>query len=410
VASPGTADAKADRLCRPAALFPYMTGVDWAIIAFALLMGYWGYRHGLIVGLLSLVGFLGGAFLGSRIGPALLAGGSESPYAPVTALAGALLFGGLAAVSLEGVARSLRRSLLGPAGRRRGVQLADAAGGALLLAAVGLAIAWLAGAVALHAPNARDLRQKVQRSAILGELNDVVPPSGEWLNVLNRIDPGREIQGPDPGVHAPDSKLADDPEVRAASDSVVRVLGSACGLAVSGSGWIAGPGIVVTAAHVVAGEQDTVVSFDDQDDRLDATPIHYDSNNDLAVLRVDGLGGEALPIADEVEAGTAGAVLGYPENGPFTIAPARAGTTEVTISEDSYGRGPIRRLLTSLRGEVRRGNSGGPLVDGAGRVMGTVFASTTRGRPGGYAVPDEVVAGALDAARGGQEVTTGPCV
>lgn len=387
-----------------------MTGVDWLIIAFALLMGALGYHHGLIAGLISVGGFVVGAFLGSRLGPALLADGSASPYAPLTTLAGALLVGSIAAVSLDTLASPARRRLLGSAGRRRWVRLVDAAGGALLLAAVGLALVWLLGAVALNAPGAKDLRQEVQRSAILGALNQTFPPSGGWLNALNRIDPGVAIPGPDAQVSAPDSKLADDPEVTGAADSIVRVLGTACGLAVSGTGWIAAPGVVVTNAHVIAGEEDTAVSFDDDDARIDATPIHFDSANDLAVLRVDGLDGEPLPLAEGVEAGTSGAVLGYPENGPFTIAPARVGATVIAISEDSYGRGPVRRALTSLRGEVRSGNSGGPLVDGGGRVLTTVFAATTEGKPGGYGVPNDVVGAALDDASDSSEVTTGPCV
>jgi S1-C subfamily serine protease len=387
-----------------------MTGIDWLIIAFAALLGAWGYRHGLIVGLLSLAGFLVGAFLGSRLGPALLADGFESPYAPATALAGALLIGSIAAVSFEGLARSLRRRILGPRGRRRSVALADAAGGALLLVAVALAVAWLFGAVALNAPGAKDLRKTVQRSEILASLNDAFPPSGGFLKALNRIDPLVAVRGPDVNLGPPDSKLAADPEVRAAADSVVRVLGTACGLAVSGSGWIASPGVVVTNAHVVAGEEDTAVSFDDDNDRLDATPVHYDPANDLAILRVEGLGGEPLPFDPEVESGTLGAVLGYPENGPFLISPARAGPTAVAISEDAYGRGPVRRSLTSLRGEVRSGNSGGPLVDGEGAVMTTVFAATSQGKPGGYGVPNDIVAEALNQSAGGGEVSTGPCV
>lgn len=391
-------------------LFAEVTGLDWLIIAFALLLGAWGYRHGLIVGVLSLGGFVAGAFLGARLGPALLPDGSESPYAPATALMGALLIGGIAAVSLDGVARALRRRLLGVRGRRRAVKIADAAGGALLLVAVGLAIAWLVGAVALHAPGAKNVRQTVQRSAILGALNDAFPPSGEFLNALNRIDPGISLNGPEAGVDAPNSRIAGDPEVQTAGDSVVRVLGTACGLSVSGSGWIAAPGVVVTNAHVIAGEEDTAVSFSDGDDRLDAQPVFYDPSNDLAILRVPDLLGESLPVADGVDSGTAGAVLGYPENGPLTISPARVGETQIVISEDSYGRGPLQRSLTSLRGEVRRGNSGGPLVDGAGRVLTTVFASTRSGKPGGYGVPNEVVADALGAAAGSGEVSTGPCV
>jgi S1-C subfamily serine protease len=384
-----------------------VTGLDWLILVFALLMGFWGYQQGLIAGLLSLVGFAIGAFLGSRLGPALLPDGSHSPYAPATALAGALLIGGIVAVSLEGVALTVRRRLLGPSLRRPGLAIAESTGGALLLVALALGLAWLFGAVALNAPGAKDLRTAVQRSAILRVLNDAFPPSSSLINALNRIDPRVAFQGPSPDVAAPDSKIARDPDVQAAGDSVVRVLGTACGLGVEGSGWIAGPDLVVTNAHVVAGETDTTVTPEGSSTSLDATPVHYDPENDLSLLRVNGLGGTALSLSSDVRSGTPGAVLGYPENGPFTIAPARVGMTGPVITQDSYGRGPVTRQLTALRGEVRSGNSGGPLVDGAGKVMGTVFAATTQGKPGGYAVPNEVVSAALSDSAG--EVSTGPC-
>ena len=384
-----------------------MTGLDWLIVAFALLMGFWGYQQGLIVGVLSLGGFAIGAFLGSRLGPALLPDGSHSPYAPATALAGALLIGGMVAVSLEGIAFTVRRRLLGPAGRRRGLAIAESSGGAVLLVAVALGFAWLFGAVALNAPGAQSLRTAVQRSAILKALNNAFPPSSSLINVLHRIDPRVAVQGPSPDVAPPDSKIAQEPDVGAAGNSVVRVLGTACGLGVEGSGWIAAPDLVVTNAHVVAGESDTTVTPAGSTIQLDATPVHYDPENDLSLLHVDGLGGTPLSFASNVEAGTVGAVLGYPENGPFTIAPARVGVTGPVETQDSYGRGPITRELTALRGEVRSGNSGGPLVDGSGRVMGTVFAATTQGKPGGYAVPNDVVAQALSDSTG--EVSTGAC-
>jgi S1-C subfamily serine protease len=384
-----------------------VTGLDWLIIVFAIAMAFWGYQQGLIVGVLSLVGFAIGAFLGSRLGPALLPEGSHSPYAPATALAGGLLIGGIVAVSLEGVAFTLRRQLLGPAGRRRGWAVAEASGGAVLLVALAAGLAWLFGAVALNV-GAKDLRQAVQQSAILRALNDAFPPSSGLINVLNRIDPRIAVQGPSPAVAPPDSKIAQDPEVRAAGRSVVRVLGTACGLGVEGSGWIAAPEVVATNAHVVAGATDTTVSpYPGSNSSLDATAVHYDPQNDLALLRVTGLGGSPLSLAPEVRSGTAGAVLGYPENGPFTISPARAGSTGPVITQNSYGQGPITRQLTSLRGEVHSGNSGGPLVDGGGRVMGTVFAATTSGKPGGYAVPNAVVAAALSDSTGA--VSTGPC-
>jgi S1-C subfamily serine protease len=384
-----------------------VTGLDWLIIAFSLAMAVWGYQQGLIVGLLSLGGFAIGAFLGSRLGPALLSEGSHSPYAPATALAGALLIGGILAVSMEGLAIGARRRLLGTAGRRQTVAIAESSGGAVLLVALALALAWLFGAVALNAPGAKGLRKAVQQSAILRALNDAFPPSSALINALNRIDPRLSIPGPSPDVAAPDSKIARDPEVRAASNSVVRVLGTACGLGVEGSGWFAAPGLVVTNAHVVAGETDTTVTPTGSSSSLDATPVHYDPTNDLALLRVGGLGGRPLSFAPEVRSSTPGAVIGYPENGPLTITPARVGATGPVITQDSYGRGPVTRELTALRGDIRSGDSGGPLVDGNGKVMGTVFAATTEGKPGGYAVPNGVVASALGDSTGA--VGTGPC-
>jgi S1-C subfamily serine protease len=384
-----------------------VTGLDWLIVVFALLMGFWGYQQGLIVGVLSLGGFAIGAFLGSRLGPALLPEGSHSPYAPATALAGALLIGGIVAVSLEGVALTVRHRLLGPRGARPGLTVAESSGGAVLLVALALGLAWLFGAVALNAPGAKSLRTAVQRSAILKALNDAFPPSSSLINALHRIDPRVAVQGPSPDVAAPDSKIAQDPDVQAAGQSVVRVLGTACGLGVEGSGWIAGPDLVVTNAHVVAGESDTTVTPEGSGTSLDAIPVHYDPSNDLSLLRVNGLGGRPLSFAPDVRSGTPGAILGYPENGPFTIAPARVGATGPVLTQDSYGRGPITRELTALRGEVRSGNSGGPLVDSAGQVMGTIFAATTQGKPGGYAVPNDVVSDALSDSTG--EVDTGPC-
>jgi S1-C subfamily serine protease len=227
------------------------------------------------------------------------------------------------------------------------------------------------------------------------------------LNALHRIDPGLRISGPPARVGPPDPAVASDPDVNAAGDSVVRVLGTACGLGVEGSGWVGEPGLVVTNAHVVAGEQDTTVTLRDGGPRYDATAVHYDPANDIAVLRVLDLAPPPLPIVAVPKPGTAGAVLGYPGNGPFEAIPARVGATETTRSEDSYGNGPVVRQLTALRGKVRSGNSGGPLVDGDGRVLTTVFASIEGGRPGGFGVPNSVVREAL--ADSSHDVSTGPC-
>jgi trypsin-like peptidase/colicin V production protein len=385
-----------------ACFYSRMTVLDWGIAAFTLALGLWGYRQGLIVGTLTLIGFALGAFAGSRIAPLVLSQGAESPYAPLCAALGALVGGALVAVTLESMALGLRSRLI----RGTGVlHLADGAGGAALVASVALGVVWVFGAVALHAPGTAQLRADVQRSVILRSLNEVLPPSGPILHALDRVDPAPSIIGPASPVAAPDPAIVADPDVVRAGGSVVRVLGTACGLGVEGSGWVAGPGLVVTNAHVVAGEDDTTVTTR-EGASLDVTPVYYDPENDLALLHIDAEI-PALPIAPNPASGTSAAVLGYPENGPYVEAPARLGETRETISEDSYGQGPVRRPITSLRGSVRSGNSGGPLVDSRGQVLGTVFAATTTGTPGGFAVPNEVTQAALGATT--SSVDTGPC-
>jgi hypothetical protein len=380
-----------------------LTALDWIIVAFTALMAMWGYVQGLIVGALSLAGFAGGAFLGSRLGPLLLEEGSSSPYAPLFALVGALILGGLFASGLELVGFHLRRRL----GDRLG--LLDGVSGAVLVGCLGLGLVWIGGAVALQTPGARELREPIQRSAILRELNDRLPPSGPILQALARFDPLPEIEGPAPDVAAPNSRIARDPDVRRAASSVVRVLGTACGLGVQGSGWVAADGVVVTNAHVVAGQDDTTVQVGGDGSELDAQAIWFDVRNDVAVLRVPGIAGTpALRRRDGAPEGTAGAVLGFPENGPYVVQPARLGATSTVLTQDAYGRGPVRRAITSLRGRVRSGNSGGPMVDAQGRVVTTIFAATVSdGGESGFGVPDSVVAGALRDAAG--PVDTGPC-
>jgi hypothetical protein len=379
-----------------------LTGLDWIIIAFTALMAVWGFGQGLIAGGLALVGFALGAFLGSRLGPLLLSGGSHSPYAPLVALVAALMLGAVFASVLEVAGFHLSKRLPEELG------VVDGVGGAVLVACLGLFLVWIAGAVALQTPGARELREPIQRSEILQRLNAVLPPSGPILQALARFDPFPSIRGPAANVPPPNSKIARDPDVQAAGRSVVRVLGTACGLGVQGSGWVARRGIVVTNAHVVAGQDDTTVQLGGEEPSVDAQAVWYDPRNDLAILRAPGIGG-APPLALDVNAkpGTSAAVLGFPDNGSFDVQPARLGQTAPVITQDSYGRGPVQRTITSLRGLVRHGNSGGPVVDGSGRVLATVFAAAiSRGRTG-YAVPDSIVRSALGRVRGA--VDTGPC-
>jgi S1-C subfamily serine protease len=160
----------------------------------------------------------------------------------------------------------------------------------------------------------------------------------------------------------------------------------------------------VTAAHVVAGQSDTIVELQSQA-RLPADVVRFDPRNDVAVLRVGGASLRPLRLVDATP-GTAVAVLGFPENGPFTATPARIGKTAVVLAEDAYGSGPVTRTITSLRGRVRHGDSGAPAVDGRGAVQATVFAARL-GSVGGYGVPANVVRAAVRSAR--TPVSTGDC-
>jgi hypothetical protein len=378
--------------------------IDVIIVVFASLLAVIGFGRGLIASALPLFGFVVGVALGARIAPELVAGGSESQYAPLISVLVGVLFGAFLAVALDGVAQAMRRRLgHGAPG------VIDGVGGALLLAALALLLAWGFGAVALHASGAgaRDLRETIQRSTILASLNDVLPPSGPLLNLLRRVDPTPAVRGPEADVASPPGGIVDDPEVTAAGAATVKVLGTACGLGVEGSGWVAAPGLVVTNAHVVAGEDDTTVTPDGGSE-LDAEAVHYDPRNDLAVLRVRGLDATALELVARPASGTPGAVVGYPQNGPLAFTPARLGRTGEVTSEDSYGRGPVTRSMTPFRADVRSGNSGGPVVDSDGRVLTTVFAASLDGDPpSGLGVPNGVVARAL----GGElaPTDTGPC-
>src|SRR5215212_3082936 len=209
-----------------------LTGLDWIIVAFTVLMAFWGFSQGLIAGALSLVGFAAGAFLGSRLGPLVLADGSHSPYAPLVALIGALMLGAVFASVLEALGFQLRRRL------GEGFGVVDGVGGSVLVGCLGRFLVWIAGAVALQTPGARQLREPIQRSEILRQLNSVLPPSGPILQALARFDPFPSIRGPAANVPPPNAAIARDPEVRAAGRSVVKVLGTACGLGVQGSGWV----------------------------------------------------------------------------------------------------------------------------------------------------------------------------
>jgi uncharacterized membrane protein required for colicin V production len=373
-----------------------MSTVDLIAIALVTLTAFSGFRRGLVVGVFSLGGLAVGFYLGARVLPTLV-DGDVARWLPLIGLGAAMLCGLVGQTVGAMIGRSLRRALLvlGP------LRLFDNIGGGLLGGAIGIALCWAVGAVLLYLPGQTELRRYATDSTILSRLNEELPAT-RVIDALASIDPFAVLAGPAAGVAPPDAAVLDTPGVTAAALSVVRVVGDACGLGVEGSGWVAGEGLVVTNAHVVAGVDEPRIDRNDGD-LLAARVVSFDKVNDVAVLRVPGLAARVLRLADAAE-GTPGALLGYPGNGPYTETPVRVGRVVRMVGRDAYGNFPITRRVTTIRGTIRSGNSGGPVVDAEGRVITTVFARRA-GSDGGYGVPPGIVRAALEGA-GAQALET----
>jgi S1-C subfamily serine protease len=273
----------------------------------------------------------------------------------------------------------------------------DRAGGALLGVALSLTLVWVAATFALGTPLLSSLHPTMQESTVLGALNRAMP-STLLTQAVSRLDPIPSFRGPKADVADPNQEIAGDAEVLAATSRVVRVTGVACGYGIEGSGWVAAPDLVVTNAHVVAGETSTQIQPEGNGLPLPARVMAFDEKNDIAVLRVDNLRLAPLRLT-EPRASEPVALLGFPENGPFDIRAGRVGETTRVISNDAYNRGPVERTVTSFKGFVRPGNSGGPAVNEDGEVVATVFASRADSDDAGYGIPSSLVRQLVDLAQ-----------
>jgi uncharacterized membrane protein required for colicin V production len=374
--------------------------VDWIALGLVAVSALAGMRRGLVVTALSFGGLVAGAYAGSRVAPHLLRGGSGSAWTPLAGLIGAML-GAVLLQTLAGIAGSMARGGL----RLTPLRLVDSFGGLVVGAAAGVVLVWVLSATALLVPGQASLRRDVQRSAVVRRLDQAVPPR-RLLKLLARIDPFPSIAGPTPPSTPPSPQIAGNAAVRHAAQDVVRVLGTACGVGVEGSGWFATDDLVVTAAHVVAGERDTGVEIPGLSGVHAADVVAFDPHNDIAVLRVQQRAPFALPLVDP-QPGAAVAVVGYPEDGPLQSTPGRVGPTAVALTQDAYGNGPVERTITALSGDIRHGDSGAPAIDANGAVEATIFAARL-GTTGGYGVPRSVVRRVLDSA-GTASVSTGSC-
>ena len=380
-----------------------MAALDLFIALFVFLAVLRGMRTGLLAGVFSLVGVVIGASIGRRIATSLEPDGGNPIYGLGITLIGIVAFAVLGEILARIVGGSLRDRLTSPTSAAL-----DGLGGGALGLALSLVLVWAVGVFALQSPPLAGLQPVVEDSKILRSLEERMP-AGLLTRAVAELDPIPEIRGPDPDVAPPEKGIVSDPEVKAAATRAVRVTGEACGYGVEGSGWVAARNLVVTNAHVVAGEAVTRVQPRGVGRGLRAQVVLFDETNDVAVLRVRKLGLSPIPLATP-RMGEAAAVIGFPQNGPLDVRPARTGETKRVISGDAYNEGPVERVVTGFRVFVRPGNSGGPAVNADGEVVSTIFASRADSSNAGYGIPSQLVRRHLQLAAGRTApVSTGGC-
>ena len=383
-----------------------MTGnaLDVVLVAAGVLFAVSGYRQGFVVGVLSFVGFLGGGVLGARVAPRVAELDAFVGFSPAAV--------GLAVVFLAATVGQVLATVVGGALRRRltwrSARRLDAAGGAVVSVLSLLLVAWLVGRAVASSPYP-ELASQVRRSAVMTTVDGLVPDSGRRLfgEFRNLIDERgfpevfSDLQAADEaGVRPPDVRLRQDPAVREVEPSVLKVTGVAesCRKRIEGSGFVYAPERVMTNAHVVAGVREPVVEVDGVS--LDAQVVLFDPARDVAVLAVEGLRAPPLsPAAEDAEREQGAIVVGYPQDGPFRADAARVIRSQDARGKDIYQQDDVVREIYSVRGLVRQGNSGGPLIDTDGNVLGVVFAAAADDQTIGYVLTWDEVAGAAEQAR-----------
>jgi len=362
--------------------------VDLVLIGLMVLAAVHGLRLGALVQLLTFGGFWLGLVLGTLVFVPIFSFMHNQTARGIVTLAAVLM-----TASALGLAGRVLGSWSNVSLRRHHLGGVDSAFGVLVAVVAVLLSSWLVASV-ISSPSSRYtwLSSAVARSDILHSIDKALPqvPSvfGDLQNFLNTqgfpqvfstLVPPTTSSVPKP-TDAQTQALANP-----ALASTVKVLGTACGNEQEGSGFVVGPGMVATNAHVVAGESNPEVIVGGSP--YDATTVFFDPSFDLAVLRTKAPLGPVLPISPNlVDRGTPAAILGYPEDGPLAVAPAGV-TAEITaIGRDIYNSGQVTRGVYSLDANVRPGNSGGPLMGAGGQVIGVVFSRSTEYSTVGYAL------------------------
>ncbi len=389
-----------------------MNSLDVILILILVAYAMSGYVQGFVVNLVATVGLLAGGLLAIAIVPRLLSGGQPTLSSSLLALAMVVAAAAIGQAVGTYVGTDLRSGL-----RWRPLRWVDHVGGAALSMVAVLAASWALG-YSVSGTSIPYLSTASRSSTILSHVDDVMPArAAQTLRAFNKtldanlfpryIDPFEDerITAVDP----PNDATLRLPAVKQASESVVKVIGVAsCDRGVEGSGFVFAPNRVMTNAHVVAGVDEPFIDVNGQ--RTRASVVLFNPELDVAVLTTSDLGLTPLSFDKTGKAGDEAAILGYPQNGPFDARAARIRGELTLRSPDIYDRGEHMRKTYSVRGLVRSGNSGGPLVSDQGGVLGVIFAASVTDSSTGYALTAAQVANA--ASRGASATTrvdTGAC-
>lgn len=393
-----------------------MNALDAALLAAAALAIIFGWRLGLASTVVSMLAVAVGGAAGFLLGRQAAAASewsreSRALVLMLAVVAGILLGQALAARPL----RSAHEAVI--ATRWRHV---NGAGGAAITLGFALGLVWmLATALTLVSPSSVQLASLMRGSTVLLQLDRTLPADAGIVFQQFEATAGLEEAGvftglgllPVPRLAPPDGPASPAAE-RVAEVSVVRVAGNTeCGTGISGSGVVVGEGLVMTNAHVVAGMSRPYVFADDDAVGARSVPVYYDPMLDVALLRVPGLTLPAVELGQDPASGEQIAVAGFPNGGPQAVKPATVRGTVKATSTDIYGAGRAKRTVAVLAGSVMPGDSGGPLLNHAGEMVGLTFAATLQHKgETGYALSVADLREVLATVATDGAAATGPCV
>lgn len=396
-----------------------MSWVDLVVIALAIIAGISGWRHGMAVALLSFVGVLGGAVLGVRLAPLIAAGVANPSTRIIVSIVVVVLLVALGETTGVFFGRRIRDRITG----ERTLAI-DSTLGSLLQAITVVLAAWLV-ALPLASASFPGLAAGIRGSTVLRGVDSVMPAGAKQLpNELRQLLDSSGFPDvlspfattPITEVGEPDAALAQSAIIGDVAPSILKIRGRApsCARQLEGTGFVIGPKLVMTNAHVVAGTNDTGVEVKNRRGRtveLPAEVVLYDPKIDIAVLRVPDLDADPLIFEPKpAAAGDSAIVLGYPLDGPFTVTPARVRQNIKLKGPDIYDGGEVTRDVYTLRAKVQSGNSGGPVISPTGRVIGVVFGAAVDNPETGFVLTvDQVAASVQQAPKLTRKVATGSC-